>query len=88
MASRPAETGREPMAAGVRSWSRRLLSAMRRRGISPAAAHNSAVLPEDPLATGYWSRAFEELRQAAGPDRWGDDPVAAIIRFRRGESPE
>ena len=33
-------------------------------------------------------RAFEELRQAAGPDTWGDDPVAAIARFRRGEGSE
>ena len=33
-------------------------------------------------------RAFEELRQAAGPDTWGDDPVAAIARFRRGNGPE
>ena len=75
------------MARGGRSWSRRRTLAMGGRSIPPAATDHSAVLPEYPLATGYWSRAFEELRQAAGPDRWGDDPVAAIIRFRRGESP-
>ena len=43
------------------------------------------IVPYEPVEP--W-RAFEELRQAAGPDTWGHDPVAAIIRFRRGEGPE
>jgi hypothetical protein len=43
------------------------------------------ILPYEPIEP--W-RALEELRRAAGPDLWGNDPVAAIARFRRGEAAE
>lgn len=49
------------------------------------AAGSSEGTPQDRSEPGYWSRAFEALRHAAGPDTWGEDPVAAIIRFRRGD---
>ena len=39
------------------------------------------IVPYDPVAP---AKAFAELRCAAGPDSWGDDPVAAIVEFRRG----
>jgi hypothetical protein len=35
-------------------------------------------------ASGRWAAAFRELREVAGPDLWGDDPVAAIRMFRGG----
>jgi len=35
-------------------------------------------------ASGRWTAAFRELRDVAGPDLWGDDPVNAIRMFRSG----
>jgi hypothetical protein len=38
--------------------------------------------PGDAERTLFVAQAFDELREAAGPDAWGADPVAAIRRFR------
>jgi hypothetical protein len=74
----------------IRKVAGRLWERVGLRGVATRNIHTHEVerfvvdeiLAYEPLEP--W-RAFEELRQAAGPDLWGNDPVAAIARFRRGE---
>ncbi len=54
----------------------------RRLGIPVFGSVEEAVRE---LAAAPPAKAFAELREAAGPDAWGDDPVAAIQRFREAQ---
>ena len=69
---------------GSRLWEQIGLRGVATRNIDTQETERFAVDEILPYAPVSPVEAFEELRQAAGPDAWGEDPVTAIQEFRRG----